>query len=172
MWSSGSFAPACCSLGSREGSPGPLPGRLDRRTAGASSGDMGLGAVAEGATEPLRRTPIGSASSAVVGTSAGMRVGMLAADAGSARGTVDRSSFFGSADNSELARVKSYGLLNVRAGVTGDWGTNRWTASLWATNLTDEIYTMGGISSAAATLQYAEFPGTPRAIGATLRLDF
>jgi iron complex outermembrane receptor protein len=83
-----------------------------------------------------------------------------------------RSSFFGSADNSELARVRSYGLLNVRAGVSGDWGTNRWTASVWATNLTDKIYTMGGISSAAATLQYAEFPGTPRAIGATLRLDF
>jgi iron complex outermembrane receptor protein len=83
-----------------------------------------------------------------------------------------RSSFFGSADNSELARVKAYGLLNLRAGVTGDWGTNRWTASVWATNLTDEIYTMGGLSPAPATLQYGQFPGSPRAIGATLRLDF
>jgi iron complex outermembrane receptor protein len=83
-----------------------------------------------------------------------------------------RSSFFGSADNSELARVKAYGILNLRAGVSGDWGTNRWTASVWANNLTDEIYTLGGLSAASATLQYAEFPGTPRAIGATLRLDF
>jgi iron complex outermembrane receptor protein len=83
-----------------------------------------------------------------------------------------RSSYFGSADNSELARVKAYSLLNVRAGVSGDWGTNRWTASVWATNLTDKIYTMGGLSAASGTLQYAEFPGNPRAIGATLRLDF
>jgi len=83
-----------------------------------------------------------------------------------------RSSFFGSADNSELARVKAYGLLNLRAGVGGDWGTNHWTASLWANNLTDKVYTVGGISSAAATLQYSEFPGAPRSIGATLRLDF
>ena len=83
-----------------------------------------------------------------------------------------RSTFFGSADNSELARVKAYGILNLRAGLGGDWGTNRWTASLWATNLTDEVYTVGGITSASSTLQYSEFPGAPRSIGATLRLDF
>jgi iron complex outermembrane receptor protein len=83
-----------------------------------------------------------------------------------------RSGFFGSADNSDLARVGAYGLLNVRAGLGGDWGTNHWTASVWATNLTDKVYTVGGISSAASTLQYSEFPGSPRALGATLRLDF
>ncbi len=83
-----------------------------------------------------------------------------------------RSGYFGSADNSDLARVKAYGILNLRAGVGGEWGSNRWTASLWATNLTDEIYTVGGISSASSTLQYSEFPGNPRAVGATLRLDF
>ncbi len=70
-----------------------------------------------------------------------------------------RSSFFGSADNSELARVKAYGLLNLRAGVGGDWGTNHWTASLWANNLTDKVYTVGGISSAAATLRVLRVPG-------------
>ena len=68
--------------------------------------------------------------------------------------------------------MKAFGILNLRAGVAGDWGANKWTLSLWANNLTDEVYTLGGLSAASATLQYAEFPGTPRAIGATLRLDF
>ncbi len=83
-----------------------------------------------------------------------------------------RSEFYGSADNSELAKVKAFGILNLRAGVAGDWGSNQWTFSVWANNLTDEIYTLGGISAASATLQYSEFPGNPRSIGATLRLDF
>ena len=83
-----------------------------------------------------------------------------------------RSSFFGSADNSELARVESYGLLNLRAGVNGEWGRNKWSVWAWANNATDKIYTMGGLSAATATLQYAEFPGQPRTVGATVRLEF
>lgn len=83
-----------------------------------------------------------------------------------------RSSFYGSADNSELARVKSFGILNLRAGVTGDWGDRQWTLSVWAKNLTDEVYTLGGLSTASGTLQYAQYPGNPRAIGATVRVDF
>ena len=42
----------------------------------------------------------------------------------------------------------------------------------WANNATDEIYTLGGLSAATATLQYAEFPGQPRTVGATVRLEF
>jgi iron complex outermembrane receptor protein len=83
-----------------------------------------------------------------------------------------RSGFFGSADNSELARVRSYGLLNLRAGVNGEWGRNKWSLWAWANNVTDKIYTMGGLSAATATLQYAEFPGQPRTVGATIRLEF
>ena len=83
-----------------------------------------------------------------------------------------RSSFFGSADNSELARVKSYGLLNLRAGVNGVWRGSKWSVWAWANNATDKIYTMGGLSAATATLQYAEFPGQPRTFGGTVRVEF
>jgi len=83
-----------------------------------------------------------------------------------------RSSFFGSADNSELARVKSYGLLNLRAGVSGVWRRSKWSVWAWANNATDRIYTMGGLSAATATLQYAEFPGQPRTLGGTVRVEF
>jgi len=82
-----------------------------------------------------------------------------------------RSSFFGSADNSELARVKSYGILNLRAGFNGELRGNKWSVWAWANNATDKIYTMGGLSAATATLQYAEFPGQPRTVGATIRLE-
>jgi iron complex outermembrane receptor protein len=83
-----------------------------------------------------------------------------------------RSAFFGSADNSELAKVKAYGILNLRAGVNGGWGGNKWSLWVWANNATDRIYTLGGLSAATATLQYAEFPGQPRTVGATIRLDY
>ena len=83
-----------------------------------------------------------------------------------------RSSFFGYADNSELARVKSYGILNLRAGVNGEWRGNKWSLWAWANNATDRVYTMGGLSAATATLQYSEFPGEPRTFGATVRLEF
>ena len=83
-----------------------------------------------------------------------------------------RSSFYGSADNSELARVESFGILNLRAGISGGSDERRWTFSVWAKNLTDEVYTLGGLSTASATLQYAQYPGSPRALGATLRVDF
>ena len=83
-----------------------------------------------------------------------------------------RASFFGSADNSELARVQAYGLLNLRAGFNGEWRGNKWSVWAWANNATDKIYTMGGLSAATATLQYAEFPGQPRTVGATVRLEF
>ncbi len=83
-----------------------------------------------------------------------------------------RSSFFGSPDNSELARVKSYGLLNLRAGLHGVWRGGKWSVWAWANNATDRIYTMSGLSAATATLQYAEFPGQPRTFGGTVRVEF
>jgi iron complex outermembrane recepter protein len=83
-----------------------------------------------------------------------------------------RSAFFGSADNSEFARVHSYGILNLRVGVNGEWGGNKWSLWAWADNVTDKVYTMGGLSPASATLQYSEFPGQPRTIGASVRVEF
>jgi iron complex outermembrane receptor protein len=83
-----------------------------------------------------------------------------------------RSAFFGSADNSELAKVRSYGILNVRAGINTEWGGTKWSLWAWANNVTDKIYTLGGLSAATATLQYSEFPGQPRTVGATIRVEF
>lgn len=82
-----------------------------------------------------------------------------------------RSSFFGSADDSALARVHSYGLLNLRAGINGEWGASKWSLWIWGENVTDRIYTLGGLSAATATLQYSEFPGQPRTFGATVRIE-
>ncbi len=83
-----------------------------------------------------------------------------------------RSSFFGTSDNSPSGRVDAYGLMNLRAGVRGSWGTrSRWDASVWANNLTNKKYLVGGLSGPTFNA-YSLFPGTPRYIGATLRVDF
>ena len=92
--------------------------------------------------------------------------------ANSSVGTILLRHLASRADNSELARVKSYGLLNLRAGVSGAWRRSKWSVWAWANNATDRIYTMGGLSAATATLQYAEFPGQPRTFGGTVRVEF
>lgn len=83
-----------------------------------------------------------------------------------------RSSFFGSADDSELAKVEAYGLLNLRAGLSAEAGQNHWSAWVWADNATNKAYVLGGLQLPPATLQYTEFPGQPRTIGASVRVDF
>ncbi len=82
-----------------------------------------------------------------------------------------RSDFFGSPDNSEFARVDSYGLLNVRLGLNADWGGNTWDVSVWANNVLDERYVIGGLG-AGQFRSYFQAPGAPRAIGATVRVEF
>jgi iron complex outermembrane recepter protein len=82
-----------------------------------------------------------------------------------------RSSFFGTFDNSEYAVVKSYGLLNLRAGLKGDLGHARWDASVWVNNATDKRYFIGGLTGATFNA-YSLFPGDPRFWGATIRLEF
>jgi iron complex outermembrane receptor protein len=81
-----------------------------------------------------------------------------------------RSRFFGSADDSELAVVPSYGLLNLRASV-GSHGSVSWTVSIWSNNLCNKRYVLGGLSVAGPLYNYMATPGTPRTIGATLRID-
>jgi len=49
------------------------PGREETSSTGASSGGMDFGPPLPDEPWPVRRTPIGSAASAAVGTSAGMR---------------------------------------------------------------------------------------------------
>jgi iron complex outermembrane receptor protein len=82
-----------------------------------------------------------------------------------------RSSFFGTSDNSEYARVPAYGLLNLRAGVRGDLGSNKWDFSIYADNALDKRYLVGGLSTATFKA-YSLFPGAPRFWGATIRLEF
>ena len=82
-----------------------------------------------------------------------------------------RSSFFGTSDNSEYGRVNAYGLVNLRAGVRGDLGSNKWDVSVWANNALDKRYLVGGLSGAMFRA-YSLFPGTPRFWGATFRVEF
>jgi iron complex outermembrane receptor protein len=82
-----------------------------------------------------------------------------------------RSSFFGTADNSEYGLVRAYGLVNLRLGVRGDLGSNKWDVSLWADNALDKRYLVGGLSGATFGA-YSLFPGTPRFWGATVRVEF
>jgi len=83
-----------------------------------------------------------------------------------------RSSFYGSPDNSTFAQVDPYGVVNLQLGLTGRLSVYEWQLALWARNLTDERYVIGGLSGASQFLTYALFPGEPRAYGATVRLNF
>jgi iron complex outermembrane receptor protein len=81
-----------------------------------------------------------------------------------------RSSFYGSADSSELAKVDAYGLLNARIGLRGALGELGWSASLWANNALDDIYFQS--LSRGSYGEYSGQRGLPRAYGLTLRVDF
>ncbi len=81
-----------------------------------------------------------------------------------------RSSFYGSPDSSELAKVDAYGLLNARLGVRGNLSHYDWSASLWANNALDSLYFQS--LSRGSYGEYAGMRGVPRMYGATLRLDF
>jgi iron complex outermembrane receptor protein len=83
-----------------------------------------------------------------------------------------RSSFYGSPDNSEFAKVDPYGVVNLQLGLTGTLADYEWQVALWARNLTKESYVIGGLSGASQFLTYSLFPGEPRAYGATVRLNF
>ena len=83
-----------------------------------------------------------------------------------------RSWFFGSADNSQLARVPAYGVLNARYGIQGNWGGVPWGLSVWSNNILDKRYVLGGLVTAGRLYNYTETPGLPRTFGATLHVDF
>jgi iron complex outermembrane receptor protein len=83
-----------------------------------------------------------------------------------------RSEFFGSADNSQYARVPSYGLLNLRYALQSRHGTTPWTLSRWSNNVLDKRYVLGGLSASGRLYSYSETPGLPRTLGATLTVDF
>ena len=74
----------------------------------------------------------------------------------------------------QFARVNSYGLLNLRAGLRGHLGTSAWDFSVWANNALDKRYVVGGVSGASGPTfgAYWMVPGDPRFWGATIRLEF
>jgi iron complex outermembrane receptor protein len=83
-----------------------------------------------------------------------------------------RSSYFGSADNSQLARVPSYGITNLRYSLHGKRGARPFSVTLWAQNLFNERYTLGGLVVAGRLYNYIATPGLPRTAGITVRAEF
>lgn len=81
-----------------------------------------------------------------------------------------RSRAVGTIDDSEYGQIPSYALVNLSAGVRGDYGDGRWDASLWLKNAGDKTYFTSLWNSANGG--YAGVLGTPRTLGATLRYDF
>jgi iron complex outermembrane receptor protein len=81
-----------------------------------------------------------------------------------------RSSFFGAPDNSRYSDIAAYGIANFRLGVTKEIGDRLYAdVSVFANNAFDKSYTPGGLGT-GSYLSYAQFPGPPRVIGATVRL--
>jgi iron complex outermembrane receptor protein len=84
-----------------------------------------------------------------------------------------RSKQYGSADDSEYAQIASYGLLNVRYGISGDLDHGKsWTVTLWSNNLFDKHYVTGGVTVATSLYDYYLYPGLPRTYGATINMKF
>jgi iron complex outermembrane recepter protein len=84
-----------------------------------------------------------------------------------------RSKQYGSADDSEYAQIASYGVLNVRYGISGDVGSDkRWNLSVWSNNVLDKHYVTGGVVVASSLYNYYLFPGLPRTYGLTLHVKF
>lgn len=81
------------------------------------------------------------------------------------------SSFFGTADNSELSRVPSYGILNLRYGIAGKWRGHPVSLSVWSNNALDRREMMGGVLVAGRLYNYMGTPAIPRTFGLTMRLD-
>jgi iron complex outermembrane receptor protein len=81
-----------------------------------------------------------------------------------------RSESEGTLDNSDLSKIKGYGLANFSAGVRVSTGDGLLDASLWVKNAFDKDYYLA-VGSASNGL-YTGSPGQPRTAGVTLRYDF
>ena len=81
------------------------------------------------------------------------------------------SSFFGTADNSKLSQVPSYGLLDLRYGVLGKWRDHPLSLSVWSKNALDRREMMGGVTVAGRLYNYMGTPAVPRTFGITMRVE-
>jgi iron complex outermembrane receptor protein len=81
-----------------------------------------------------------------------------------------KSSSYYTSDDSIYSLTHSYGLVNLQLGVR----TERWEASLWARNLLDKNYftALNAPSGVFGSGYVVGTLGDPRALGATLRLNF
>jgi iron complex outermembrane recepter protein len=83
-----------------------------------------------------------------------------------------RSWQFGSADDSVLAQIPSFGVLNVRYGFSGVFDTDkRWDVTLWSNNVAGKNYFTGGLTVAGSLYNYSLYPGLPRTYGLTFRVS-
>ncbi|MGJ7489592.1 TonB-dependent receptor [Variovorax sp. ZT4R33] len=81
-----------------------------------------------------------------------------------------RSGQDGTLDASVYARVPAYGLLNLATRWELAHGSQLWSLSLWLRNAFDKRYFQA--VTATANGAYLASVGTPRTLGATLRVDF
>jgi iron complex outermembrane receptor protein len=82
-----------------------------------------------------------------------------------------RSKQFGSADDSQLAQIPSYGVLDVRYGVGGALDADkRWDVTVWSNNVANKHYVTGGLTVAGSLYDYYLYPGLPRTYGLTVRV--
>jgi iron complex outermembrane receptor protein len=84
-----------------------------------------------------------------------------------------RSGVFGTVDDSPLAYIHGYTLVNLRAGASFQGG--RYDLSVWVNNAADKVYfqSLGTATiTGAAAYGISGQLGAPRTIGATLRATF
>ncbi|TBV07981.1 TonB-dependent receptor [Phytopseudomonas dryadis] len=81
-----------------------------------------------------------------------------------------RSWAYGTVENSRFTRIPGYGLLNLSAGLGGQYGDGRWNASLWLNNALDKTY-YRTLSAGSYGEVYGN-RGEPRTLGVTLGYDF
>lgn len=81
-----------------------------------------------------------------------------------------RSEAEGALDNSSLAKIDGYGLLNLAAGVRIELGDGELDTSIWVKNATDTDYYLSAFASYNGS--YNASVGQPRTAGVSLRYDF
>lgn len=81
-----------------------------------------------------------------------------------------RSEANGALDNSELAKIDGYGLVNLAAGVRTDLGDGQLDTSIWVKNATDTDYYLSAFAYINGA--YTASVGQPRTAGVSLRYDF
>ena len=85
-----------------------------------------------------------------------------------------RSWTYGDVSNSQYSVIPSYGLLDLALGIRTPTGKQRWDASIWVKNATNNHYWLMTYQQTIMNSNnpYVGAAGMPRTIGGTLRIDF